>query len=185
MRLSNTLESLLRQDRLRWQAIEHVAALGLPDCWVAAGLVRNAVWDCLHGRSASAPTTDIDVIWFDSARAEAMFDLEQEARLRTFDPLSDWSVKNQARMHIKKKRPPYRSCADAMRDWPETATAVGVRLCAGDCLEVLAPWGLDDLFAGILRPPPTYAEDRLPIFRQRVEEKQWMKSWPDLVLVDA
>ena len=26
-----------------------VRDLGLKDCWVAAGFVRNAVWDLLHG----------------------------------------------------------------------------------------------------------------------------------------
>ena len=29
--------------------LERVAQLGLPDCWIAAGFVRNAVWDVLHG----------------------------------------------------------------------------------------------------------------------------------------
>ncbi|WRQ77412.1 nucleotidyltransferase family protein [Pseudomonas saxonica] len=30
-----------------------VRSLNLPDCWIGAGFLRNAVWDYLHGRSPS------------------------------------------------------------------------------------------------------------------------------------
>ena len=47
-----------------------------------------------------------------------------EAELRALAPGIDWSVKNQARMHLRNGDPPYSGATDAMRHWPETATAI-------------------------------------------------------------
>ena len=38
-----------------------VEAQKLPDCWIGAGFLRNAVWDALHGRPRSTLSGDIDV----------------------------------------------------------------------------------------------------------------------------
>jgi hypothetical protein len=47
---------------------------------------------------------------------------------------------------------PYASAADAMRFWPETATAVAVRRTAEGPCEIAAPFGLEKLFGLVLRP---------------------------------
>jgi len=156
-----------------------VRALGLPDCWIAAGCIRNAVWDAGHGRCSRADT-DADVIWFDAGTADASADRALEADLRRVEPLVTWSVKNQARMHVRNGDAPYRSAVDAMRFWPETATAVAVRQTAGGTLEVAAPFGLDDLFGLVLRPAPRFAGERHAVFLERVETKQWLTKWPML-----
>ena len=36
-------------------ALRAVAALGLPDCWIAAGVLRNPIWDRLHGYAGECP----------------------------------------------------------------------------------------------------------------------------------
>ncbi len=92
------LRAVIAADPLRMRCLVHVRALGLPDCWVAAGFVRSAVWDHLHRRGRSALPADIDVIWFDQARCDAAVDAEIEATLRRADASLEWSVKNQARM---------------------------------------------------------------------------------------
>ncbi|MDD2059113.1 nucleotidyltransferase family protein [Pseudomonas putida] len=76
-------------------------SLHLPDCWIGAGFVRNAVWDYLHGRDSSPVSTDVDVIWFDAKRCTPDQDDALEAILRDLDPNVMWSVKNQARMHVQ------------------------------------------------------------------------------------
>jgi hypothetical protein len=117
-----TLRAILLNDPLRWQTLGHVLSLQRPDCWIGAGFIRNAVWDHLHGRSPSPPTTDVDVVWFDPTRIDASEDQALEAALRSLQPGIAWSVKNQARMHTRNNDSPYASCTDAMRCWPETAT---------------------------------------------------------------
>ena len=45
------LQTLIASDAGRMRVLRIVRELGLPDCWVAAGFVRNCVWDHAHGRA--------------------------------------------------------------------------------------------------------------------------------------
>lgn len=157
--------ALLRADPERWHALSVGSALALPDCWIAAGFVRNAVWDALHGRPCGPITTDVDVIWFDPLRAGAAIDRDIEARLRAQAPALRWSAKNQARMHARNGDAPYASAADAMRHWPETATAIAVRIVGPNRCAISAPYGLDDLWGLRLRPTPAFRGARRAIFQ--------------------
>ena len=153
-----------------------VASLALPDCYIAAGFVRNMVWDHLHGY---APTqlNDVDVICFDPANAVSPRVTEP---LYLQEPSVRWEVKNQATMHTRNHDPPYTNSAGAMRYWPEKETAVGVRLKSSGAIEVAAPFGLDSLFAGCISHNPKRSKS---LFLERVAEKQWLETWPLLRLV--
>lgn len=76
-----TLRTLLFRDRLRRAALEAVAALDLPDCWIGAGFVRDAVWDELHGYGTRPPGGDVDVVWFDPAAPDERIDRDIERQL--------------------------------------------------------------------------------------------------------
>jgi len=127
---------------------------------------------------------DIDVVWFDKANASVTADQALEARLREVEPLITWSGKNQARMHTPNGDAPYRSTEDAISRWPETATAVGLRL-SGATIEIISPHGLHDLFSLVLRPTPSFNGSKLPIFRERILSKRWLERWPRLTVLDA
>jgi hypothetical protein len=182
---AGSLRALMAADQVRWRLLGAVRALDLPDCWIGAGFVRNAVWDRLHGRPAAAPSGDVDVVWFDRDRACPEEDRALEAALRAAEPAVAWSVKNQARMHARNGDPPYVSASDAMRHWPETATAVAVRRTRDDGCEIAAPLGLDDLFACLLRPGPRFLAEKRSVFADRVESKGWLKAWPLSRLADG
>lgn len=173
----------IKADSTRWELLDHVRELALPDCWVAAGFVRNMVWSMIHGRRAGI-SGDVDVIWFDRGDATEARDRALEARLRQSAPEIDWSVKNQARMNWRNDDAPYASAEDAMRFWPETATAIGVRRTVDDRCELVAPLGLDDLMALILRPAGVFAGRKRPIFEARIREKQWLRNFPMLRVAD-
>ena len=175
------LRSLLAADRERMRLLRMVQALRLPDGWIGAGFVRDAVWDHLHGRMASPPAGDIDVVWFDRSRATPDEDRRIEQKLIASEPVARWSVKNQARMHERNGDAPYTSTEDALRRWPETVTAVAVRLADGT-VEILAPYGLDDLFAMVVRPPPACTANKLSVFLKRLTDKRWQQRWPRLVV---
>jgi hypothetical protein len=176
------LRTLMTADTLRHKALEAVAALGLSDCWIGAGFVRDAVWDHLHGYDVSEPKGDVDVIWYNAASPQADIDERIEQELHNLMPGLQWSAKNQARMHLRNGDSPYASVSDAMRHWPETATAVAVRLGRSGLVEVNAPLGLDDLLALRLRPTPHFSLGKLPIFADRVISKCWMDRYPKLSL---
>lgn len=136
---TGVIEALLMNDPLRLRALKVVAALDLPDCWIGAGFVRDAVWDHLHGYDVTNPRGDIDVIWYDATSSQADYDDHIEEKLRGEIPGLLWSVKNQARMHLRNGDAPYNSVADAMRHWPETATVVAARFGRSGSVEINAP----------------------------------------------
>lgn len=180
MNLVARLQALIANDPRRLRILQQVRGLDLPDCWVAAGFVRSAVWDHLHQRTPSPLPEDIDVIWFDRRQPSPTRDAELETILRHRDESLQWSVKNQARMHLRNDDAPYASATEAMRYWPETATAVGVRLDGQDRLEVAAPLGLDDLFDLVVRPAGRFKDEKQPIYQQRLRDKNWLATWPKL-----
>ena len=178
MKHAAALQAILANDPARCSVLAMVRSLGLPDCWAGAGFIRNAVWDYLHDRSPARHAGDVDVIWFSRERAGL---LENEAALRALDPLVDWSVKNQARMHGRNGDAPYASAGEAIGHWPETATAVAARLTAEGSYDVAAPFGLGDLFDLVLRPTPRFAAGhKRAVYLDRIQSKGWLEIWPRL-----
>jgi len=184
MDATSQVRTILRTDPFRWHVLDVVRVLDLPDSWIGAGFVRNAVWDHLHQRPPSPPAGDVDVIWHDPRRTDEAEDLKHEAALRAAEPSIAWSVKNQARMHRRNGDAPYASAAEAMRYWPETATAVAARRQGLDDCEIAAPLGLDDLLSLVLRPTPRFSGEKRRIYEDRVRMKGWAASWPRLRAVE-
>ena len=160
-----------------------VAALGLPDAWIGAGFIRNALWDHLTGRTTWSDASDIDVLYFDAEALEESRDMALEGLLRDAFPDDPWSVRNQAQMHLRNGDAPYADCADALRHWPETATAVAAQMGDAGTVEVLAPFGVEDLSAMIIRPTPVFAANKMDVFRQRLAAKRWAERWPEVTVV--
>ncbi|MCL9799944.1 nucleotidyltransferase family protein [Pseudomonas sp. AKS31] len=183
MKHESQLKALLTHDPVRMKILRIARDLNLPDCWIAAGFVRSLVWDHLHQRKPSALPDDIDVIWYDPAHADTPTDSALDRKLSGLCSEVNWSVKNQARMHLRNADVPYRSAADAMTCWPETATAVAVRLDHRDEIEVLAPLGLEDLFSRVVRPTERFRTEKHAMFLERIRVKGWRETWPDLIVV--
>lgn len=151
---------------------------GPEGAWIAAGFVRNAVWDAMHGYDEQTPLSDVDVLYFCSDCLAPEADYQWERRLQEACPGVPWSVRNQARMHLRNGDSPYRDCGDAMCHWPELCTAVALRL-RGDCLELLAPLGIDDIWALRVRPTEHFRA-KPHIYRERIAAKNWPARWPKL-----
>lgn len=87
-------------------------------------------------------------------------------------------------MHVQNGDDPYQSATDAMRYWPETATAVAVRMLENGTCEVAAPLGLEDLFDLVIRPAGRFATEKNAIYQKRVKSKSWLEVWPMLTLLE-
>lgn len=170
----------IEQDPLRMRALREAQKLGLNDWCLAAGFVRNLVWDRLHQRSDNSPLNDIDVVHFNSQDLSPETDRQYEKQLETLAPDLPWSVKNQARMHLKYSREPYTSTCDAMSYWVEIETAVGVRLNADNQLELVAPLGIDSLFTFTISANPKHGIPE--VLQQRARDKRWTERWPQLAI---
>lgn len=175
-----SINSLLKNDPSRMTALRAVATLDLPDAWLAAGFVRNLVWDALHGYSPT-PLNDLDVIFFDPCDSDGARAWRAKADLKSQLPGHQWQVKNQALMHVRNGDRPYRDCEDAMRFWPEIETAVAARIDDAGQVELLAPFGTASLMAG--RLTANSKRDR-ELFLDRLRSKQWLQRWPGLRLTD-
>ena len=171
MNLNTKLTNMIESDHLLVTILKTVELLQLNDCWVAAGVIRNKVWDTLHNMQTDI--NDIDVIYFDETDISRQTEKALEARLQNLMPNQPWSVKNQARMHIKNNVPPYVSSFDGVAHFPETPTAIAVRRINNQ-IEIMAPYGLQDLFEGTVRPTPPYQKGSKlhPIYLERMQHKK-------------
>jgi len=160
-----------------------VRSLTLPDWCIAAGFVRNRIWDHLHGIAPPRPTADIDVLYYDTNDITKAPEQRHEAELGRLMPGVPWQVRNQARMHIWKGLPQHKSTADSMLYWLETVTAVGVRIESDDSLTVIAPFGTDDLL-GLRCQPTAFGRTRREEYEERIAGKRWREMWPKVRFLD-
>ena len=181
---------LIRQDLL--QAIQLntdlmkiliiIRNLGLKDSWLAAGSIRNFIWNLLSDKSPFDRETDVDVIFFDpDISYEETVSLEK--KLREDFPQYQWELKNQVYMHQHSPHTvPYTSSRDAMSKYPERCTAVGLRLNEDSTLELFAPYGLEDILNFQVHPTPHFleSEDRMKLYQTRLSKKNWQEKWKNL-----
>lgn len=174
------IRELVGQNKQMMDILRAVKTLDLPDWWIGAGFVRNTVWNYLHSFKSEL-VNDIDVIFYD--KSDTTWDTEKliEEKLESLIPGLPWSVKNQARMHIKNGDPEYTDSVDALSHWLETATCVAVKLDKKDNVILAAPHGIDDLvqLKVVLTPRSAHRKE---IYEQRMKDKNWSKRWPKLTI---
>lgn len=150
--------------------------------WLGGGAVRNLVWDTLTGRTNEFD--DFDVVFYKETAGSIEDDRSEENAVETeikkgISERLNVSVRNQARMHIETNEPPRTSLLDAIKNWPETATAVAVQLSPGGDIAVLAPHGLADLFNMVVVATP-YHKAHPEKFLDRRSRKNWVNQWPEV-----
>jgi hypothetical protein len=179
----NNILDLIKEDVWMMQVLTFAESMHLPDWLIGAGFLRNKVWDRLHGYTKSTPSTDIDLVYFDKENKINAKDIE--VKLTNLTPGLMWEVVNQATAHNwNEAEEPYTSTSDAISRWPETATAVGVKIENGE-LKLIAPLGIDDLVNIIARPTPAFSisEKKKSLVQERISKKCWKEKWPKLKVV--
>lgn len=168
-------------------ALAAVRQLELAEWCIGAGAIRNLVWDTLHGKSLPSNLSDVDVAYFDVADISQQHDQELQGRLLELRPSVPWEVTNQAGVHqwfeghFGHAVEPLGSLQEAVASWPEFATAVGISLGQDNALRVIAPHGLEDLFAIVVRRNP--ARVSVATYRERVAQKRYAERWPRVKVV--
>lgn len=174
--------SLIREDKWMMEILESAKSLNLPDWWICAGFIRSKVWDVIHDFSVRTSIPDIDVIYFDPTNIDKYEEKKIEKKLESLIPNIPWSVKNEARMHVKSNMPPYSSSVDAISKFPETATALGVKLDENDNVILTAPCGIHDVINLEVKPTPYFKEtkERVEVYEDRITKKNWKSTWKKL-----
>lgn len=185
--LHERLVGMVRESVWFMSALSAVRDLGLSSWCIGAGAVRNFVWDKLHGFNTPSSLPDIDVAYFEAAVLAPERDAELQRKLVAILPSLPWEVTNQAVVHhwfescFGHAVEPLQSLQEAVASWPEYATSVGVTLREDDSIQVIAPHGLEDLFALMVRRNPTRVS--VNTYRQRVAQKRYSERWPKVRVV--
>jgi hypothetical protein len=158
--------------------------------YIGAGAVRAAVWDALHGHPPGRLPADIDVVFHDAADTSRARDEALRQALALAAPRFGWDVTNQAGVHLWYHEhfggapvAAFGSLAEGIATWPETATAVALRLTGDDAIDIVAPFGLSDLMTMVVRWNPARVGREL--YMARVARKDYGKRWPRVTIVPA
>lgn len=151
------LEAIIRADPDLTAVLQCLRDVALPQWRLVAGCLYQTVWNVLTSRPRGTGIEDYDVIYFDAG--DLSWEAEDAGIKRVITP---WplQIRNQARVHLWYEHhfgvpyAPLLTADESMTRYPTTAGAVGVRLERDGRLDIAAPFGLDDMFAMILRPNP-------------------------------
>jgi hypothetical protein len=160
--LETRLEAIVRRSEPLMRVLTTVRDLDPPDWLVFSGAIYQRVLNDLTGRPLDFGIKDYDVGYFDP---DISWDAEDAVIRRVAGafapPLRDMvEVRNQARVHVwfegkfGEAYAPLSRTAEALERFVSATFAVGVRLERDDRLTVVAPFGLEDLFALRMRPNP-------------------------------
>lgn len=154
------LEDIVRADPGLMTLLVRLRDLGLPQWRLVAGCLYQTVWNVLTGRPRGTGIRDYDLIYFDpdDLSYEAEDRVIQRVAAATAPGIGPVEARNQARVHLWFEArfglpySPLSSADEALRRYASVVHAVGVRLDEAGRLDVVAPFGLDDLFGMVIRP---------------------------------
>lgn len=189
MKHAAELETILRRSAPLMAVMRTIRSLDPPDWLIFSGAIYQRVLNHLGGRAPDYGIKDYDVGYFDAS--DISYEAEDVVIRRVaaaFEPpLRDLvEVRNQARVHVwfeDKFGLPYEplTCtAEALTRFVSPLHAVGVRLEPDDTMTVVAPFGLDDLFARVLRPTPGRGAKNFPRIAASAKAR-----WPELTIAEA
>ncbi|WP_193173292.1 nucleotidyltransferase family protein [Nisaea nitritireducens] len=163
--------------------LERMPDLGVEDGWLVAGCLFGTVWNVLSDRPLTENIRDYDIFYYDP---DTSYEAEDAVIRRGADLFADLGVeveiRNQARVPLwyeARFGVPYPPIF-------ESRTGIDRFVVAGTCCgisqegEVHAPYGFEDMFAGVLRynpvnPTPHQFQFKCGSYRER---------WPWLKIVE-
>ena len=183
--LTARLETILRAAPSLMRVMETARELDLPDWLLFSGAIYQRALNHLTGRDPDYGIKDYDLGYFDPDTSYDAEDLVIKRVARAFEPpLREMvEVRNQARVHLwfeDKFGEPYAplgSSAEALGRFTSSTFAVGARLEPDGRMTIVAPFGLEDIFALRLRPNPTRATNG---FLRTAQAAQ--RRWPELTI---
>ena len=184
--LEARLDAILRTTPGLMHVMRTARDLDLPDWMIFSGAIYQPVWNHLTGRDPAYGIKDYDLAYFDAS--DISYEAEDAVIKRVaaaFEaPFNDLvEVRNQARVHVwfegkyGEAYPPLTHSAEAIARFTSPAFSVGVRLEADDTFTVVAPFGLEDLFAMRIRHNPVR---RTPGLVRTAENARG--RWPELTV---
>jgi hypothetical protein len=168
------------------EVLRRAEALNLPGWYLTAGCLFQTVWNVLDGHDPERGIRDYDLFYFEDG--DRSWNAEDEVIRSCAEAFAECGgvveVRNEARVHLWYEEKfgvpcrPFRDAEAAISSFAATACCVGLRT-AGSEVTVYAPYGLEDLFAFVLRPNPVLAPR--VIYEQKAS--RWSALWPRLTVL--
>ncbi|MEE1655578.1 nucleotidyltransferase family protein [Microvirga sp. CF3062] len=180
------LEDIIRTDTDLMQVLTTASRSNLPQWRLGGGCVYQRVWNALTGRPGRTGVKDYDLVYFNAA--DLSWESEDKVARSITAALPDFhgvvEVRNHARVPLWFEQrfgfhcPAVAHPDDVFRQYPLTVQALGVRLEPDGFLNILAPFGLADLFALRIRPNRSLPN------KTSYEEKtrRLIETWPELTV---
>ena len=181
----NVLENIVMLNSNLKEILIKSKELNITDYYIGAGCIAQTVWNFLYDNPIDYGISDIDFVYFDLNLEESAENLMAQRVNTLFSDIKiPIDVKNEARVHLwyenhfGYKIEPYNSLEESINTWPTTATSIGVRI-EEDRLRVYAPFGLNDLFGGIVWANKVQITEE--IYNNKVNK--WHNKWPNLTII--
>ena len=179
-------ECIVRGDADLVRILDTARELKLPQWRIVAGCLYQTVWNVLTNRPARTGIKDYDLIYFDDG--DLSWEAENQVVQRVHAHMSDLpapvEARNQARVHLWFKQrfgadyAPLRCADEALARYASVVHALGVRLEDDGRLDIIAPFGFDDLFNMVIRPNRAIANQG----SYTVKAARAKAIWPELVV---
>lgn len=179
--------AIVAADPLLTATLARVRALALPDWLVVSGALYNSVWNHLTGKPPGYGIKDVDLFYFDDT--DLSYEAEDAVIRRAAGHFNGLplpvEVRNQARVHLwypikfGRECPRYGNSSESVTYFASKTHAVGVRYGCDGALELVAPFGLDDIFS--FRITPNRALDNQQTHETKGRRAQ--EFWPEIRVV--
>ena len=181
----DALVAMIRDEPVLMEVLDGIREL--PEGLLVAGALYNLVWNRLTGRPPLHGIADIDVFYFDASdlsyAAEDVVIKRLDARFAQL-PLPV-QVRNQARVHLwfetKFGAPfaPLSSAEEMLGRYASKTHAVAARHGRDGGIEIVAPFGLDDIFS--FRITPNRVLENRPAHEKKAARAK--SVWPELTVI--
>ena len=177
----------IRQNRLNCEILARLPDLALPQGYLVAGCLVQTVWNALSGRPPESGIKDYDIFYYDDR--DLSWEAEDAVIRRAGTVFGDLGavveLRNQARVHLWYEQhfgipyPRLASSQDGIDRFLVPCTCVGLQPRPNGAVALYAPYGLNDVYAGILRP--NKVNDQPGLFARKAES--YRARWPFLTIV--
>ena len=180
-----TLEAMIRGEAALMEILAGIREL--PQGLLVSGAIYNLAWNRLTGRPALNGVADIDVFYFDpdDLSYEGEDAVIRRLAIRFSQSPLPVQVRNQARVHLWFEQKfgcpfaPLRSADEMLTRFASRTHAVGARFNESGQMEIVAPFGLDDIFS--FRIVPNHALDNRKAHEAKAARAR--SVWPELTIV--
>lgn len=172
--------------------LDRLAALQLPDAWIAGGSLFQTVWNVLDGQPPSRGVEDYDIFYFDAQdlSRDGEDAINRRAAAQFADLKGKLDLRNQARVHLWYQQEfgvagyePLTRSTDGIDRFLAVCCMVGMRKGDAGAMELYAPLGVDDILSLTMRPNPWFPG--APRSAYDAKARRWRGLWPTLTIVDA